>query len=225
MSVIDGKHDDVPEAERPQVIQALAKYHILKDIDYLSTVSGGGYIGSCLSSVLNDPNTGPTPEQFPFSHQAGIEESVAVKHLRNSSNYLAPGGLLHKLRIPFLLLRGILINFCIALPMIMLAVVFTDIAYKFGQNRGSLYQVLLVVAMAGFLALVITSPFISRFFQNTFSWPQRNRYELLLSGSLLVSLLLMSLVPIIFLVVDGAIAYSWEEVQEWFVDENPFDLA
>ena len=34
------------------VIQALAKNGLLKAVDYLSTVSGGGFIGSCLSSVL-----------------------------------------------------------------------------------------------------------------------------------------------------------------------------
>ncbi len=33
------------------VIQALAKHGLLKHVDYLSTVSGGGFIGSC----LNDP--------------------------------------------------------------------------------------------------------------------------------------------------------------------------
>ncbi len=35
------------------VIQALVKYGVLKSVDYLSTVSGGGFIGTCLSSVLN----------------------------------------------------------------------------------------------------------------------------------------------------------------------------
>jgi hypothetical protein len=37
------------------VLEATANAGLLKRADYLSTVSGGGYIGSCLSSVLNDP--------------------------------------------------------------------------------------------------------------------------------------------------------------------------
>ena len=41
------------------VIQALAKHGLLKTVDYLSTVSGGGFIGSCLSSLLNDKEVGP----------------------------------------------------------------------------------------------------------------------------------------------------------------------
>src|SRR5579864_5431936 len=34
------------------VLQALHKSHILKKVDYLSTVSGGGYIGSSLSAGM-----------------------------------------------------------------------------------------------------------------------------------------------------------------------------
>ena len=38
------------------VVQVLAKYGILRDVDYLSTVSGGGYLGSFLSSRLHWSN-------------------------------------------------------------------------------------------------------------------------------------------------------------------------
>ena len=64
------------------VIQALAKNGILKNVDYLSTVSGGGYIGSCLSSLLNGTGQNTTPisiewnKRFPFYHDAGEEEAV-----------------------------------------------------------------------------------------------------------------------------------------------------
>jgi hypothetical protein len=34
------------------LLQSLAKNKVLQYCDYLSTVSGGGYIGSCLSSLL-----------------------------------------------------------------------------------------------------------------------------------------------------------------------------
>ncbi len=34
-------------------MQALYRYHILQRVDYLSTVSGGGYIGSCLTALMN----------------------------------------------------------------------------------------------------------------------------------------------------------------------------
>ena len=34
------------------VLQGLAKKKLLKYVDYMCTVSGGGYIGSCLSSIM-----------------------------------------------------------------------------------------------------------------------------------------------------------------------------
>ncbi len=34
-------------------MQALYRYNILQRVDYLSTVSGGGYIGSCLTALMN----------------------------------------------------------------------------------------------------------------------------------------------------------------------------
>lgn len=39
------------------LIQALYKAGTLKEIDYLSTVSGGGYVGACLSSIALKPET------------------------------------------------------------------------------------------------------------------------------------------------------------------------
>src|SRR5947207_2047632 len=73
------------------VLQGLAKEQLLDKFDYLSTVSGGGYIGSWLTAwkhrkeglpnIINDlkpsaskPQTGPDP----------------VQHLREYNNYLSP---------------------------------------------------------------------------------------------------------------------------------------
>lgn len=111
------------------VVQMLAQNGLLKYVDYLSTVSGGGYTGSCLSSLLNNPQAGPEGDAFPFRHQPSIEEPDAFRYLRNNSNYLAPGGSLDALRIPALLLRGILINLLLFLPFILLAVFLTDLVY------------------------------------------------------------------------------------------------
>lgn len=104
------------------IIQVLAEHGVLKAVDYLSTVSGGGYIGSCLSSILNDDRS-DTDEQFPLKHKKGEEEPPAFRHLRNSGNYLIPtGGLVETLRIPGILFRGILLNFLAIWPYLMLAI-------------------------------------------------------------------------------------------------------
>jgi hypothetical protein len=49
------------------VLQALSKMQILPLVDYLSTVSGGGYIGACLSSLLSltEQDVTRSPDQPP----------------------------------------------------------------------------------------------------------------------------------------------------------------
>ena len=54
------------------VLEAAANAGLLERADYLSTVSGGGYFGSCLSSVLNDSEKEPQGKSFPFHHQLGV---------------------------------------------------------------------------------------------------------------------------------------------------------
>lgn len=94
------------------VIQALAKHDTFKHVDYLSTVSGGGYIGAAISALLNSKTSGPSPTQDPFCETREGTESPAWRRLRNNQNYLVSGGWLGKLEGPVVLLRGIVVNFC-----------------------------------------------------------------------------------------------------------------
>jgi hypothetical protein len=109
------------------VLQGLEHSDVLSKIDYMSTVSGGGYIGASLSvsaAASSGPKNGNIP--FPFHHSVGEQESAPFRHLRDHSRYLAPGGgLLVALRLPALFLRGLLINFLIITPMILTAVLVT----------------------------------------------------------------------------------------------------
>jgi hypothetical protein len=52
------------------VLQALSRMGILRLVDYLSTVSGGGYIGGCLASILSVKQTDlrPTEDQRSFDY-------------------------------------------------------------------------------------------------------------------------------------------------------------
>lgn len=76
------------------VLQALARRGVLRCCDYLSTVSGGGYIGSCLSSLLDNPEASVDAERFPFRFQRKTrpDEQETVKHLREHGNFLAVKG-------------------------------------------------------------------------------------------------------------------------------------
>ncbi len=206
------------------VIQALEKYGILTSVDYLSTVSGGGFIGTCLSSVLNSGHD-LQAEKSPFRHQVGVEESETLRHLRNSSRYLAPGGFVDKFRLPTMLLRGIIINFCVLLTFMMIVVVpLTEIIFELKHYLVSFYNnIIFLTAWGLFLFLTITYPFIFRTFLKRLTWPRRDTYEKLLTVALLIPLILVILAAISPL-VSLAIGYSWNEVQDWLLSRAPLHL-
>jgi hypothetical protein len=82
-------------------LQALSACGFLKRIDYLSTVSGGSYIGSFLGALFVPPKKrgrglikgmGPVPKfdpEAPLQSDFGIE---AVRRLREAGRYLTPTG-------------------------------------------------------------------------------------------------------------------------------------
>src|SRR5215510_14152631 len=61
------------------ILQALSRMGILKYVDYLSTVSGGGYIGSCLTSLLSINKVskpGDDPAQFGYTSREQLRFST-----------------------------------------------------------------------------------------------------------------------------------------------------
>jgi hypothetical protein len=95
------------------VLQALAKGGWLREFDYLSTVSGGGYSGASLSYLLHLSRTdsqGQVPkfdvshEHFPYlsfpmvgTHGTGVggedmKKGALLRRLRQNAKYLTPGG-------------------------------------------------------------------------------------------------------------------------------------
>jgi hypothetical protein len=85
------------------VMQALVNGGILKKMDYLSTASGGGYLGSALTWFLkrglaDGSQAGTDPENFPFG-KAGIgarnnqqkNRNAILDFLRQHGDYLIPG--------------------------------------------------------------------------------------------------------------------------------------
>jgi len=181
------------------VAQALARHGILKYADYLSTVSGGGFIGATLSSLFNSAHTGPDNSEFPLRHDRGVEEPQAFRHLRNNSKYLAPAGLLDYLRIPALMLRGVLINFIVFLPYIVLLIFLTNLVYgepiRAAAAGVSMYHWTHFYRLSGIVVLVFflwifLFPLIQwsmrKFFPQKYS--ARNRYELSFGVALLAVL-------------------------------------
>jgi hypothetical protein len=75
------------------ILQGLARCGLLDRFHYLSTVSGGGYIGSWLSAwIKNDPQgiDGVVEELRRRPDSTLNPEPQSIRHLREYSNYLAP---------------------------------------------------------------------------------------------------------------------------------------
>lgn len=99
-------------------LQALHVAGLIKYIDYLSTVSGGGYIGTSMSagmSNVSDGTTEPLPDQFPFKSQLDNQDPPAVRHIRDYSNYLMPNGVADVIGSIVIYLRGLTANTVIVL--------------------------------------------------------------------------------------------------------------
>src|SRR5262249_50164618 len=67
--------------------QGLDGAGVLKNIDSLSAVWGGGSIGACLSAAMTRSRG-----DFPFTRVLTQDEPYPVQHIRSHSNYLFPQG-------------------------------------------------------------------------------------------------------------------------------------
>lgn len=72
------------------LIQALAKKGLLSRFDYLSTVSGGGYIGAWLTSLRREKGSIEQVQDFLNDQYPQGQEPKELRHLRDYSNYLTP---------------------------------------------------------------------------------------------------------------------------------------
>ena len=114
------------------VLQGLARKGLLKELDYISTVSGGGYIGSWLTSWIarrcKENNSAPDvckdvfyrlsegDETHPYEQS---QEPVEISHLRAYSNYLTPRlGILSAdtWTLAATWLRNVIVNWFVLLP-------------------------------------------------------------------------------------------------------------
>ncbi|KAK5582166.1 hypothetical protein RB653_003749 [Dictyostelium firmibasis] len=139
------------------LLQALSKHKLFKKIDYLSTVSGGGFIGSCLISLLSEGTYTTEWNNFPFHYGRGLKEGTPLTHLRNSANYLA-NGIFEFLLFPVLILRGIVLNLISIFPFVWALLLFERyVPVQFGEG----YHVSLRIGW-NLLIHIIIFPIISR---------------------------------------------------------------
>ena len=175
------------------VMQALARSGWMKMMDYMSTVSGGGYIGSSLTWFLHN-NPAGTPESrkdgfgvsadnFPFgtgvTHQdkqdlrgKSRRQIAVLRHLLQNLNYLFPGRGVTVTSFLAVLLRGILFNSIAYIPLglvlfvLLAAVVSVYYAVPLGaENLVKLTNASLTVAI-GMIIFSLAYGFITYFFGN-----------------------------------------------------------
>lgn len=99
-------------------LQALNARDVIEKVDYLSTVSGGGYTGASLSATMT--KTGGT---FVYGGGKTVEEigdTASVGQIRNYSNYLFPFGPGDVLTAFAIVVRGLMANFAQVLAVLLL---------------------------------------------------------------------------------------------------------
>ena len=136
------------------VMQVLAERRLLKDVDFLSTVSGGGYTGSFLTARLGAGSAqqdvagpyGPDPEP--------------IRYLRHHAKYLAAVDLKEGWRIATATFAGMLLNWSAPVLLIVLAALAAQLVFTVFPNAGlwpialSVSAVLTLICLVAFGALL-----------------------------------------------------------------------
>jgi len=139
------------------LLQALQRCQILKDVDYLSTVSGGGYIGSSLTWFMSKDG------KFPFgttridnNHESGNR----VSWIRDHGSYLTPGDGLSFWSFFASLLSAMFKN--IAIISLFFISTFSILAIQFTSVTGIIIGLFILIALIFFTLKIL--PF--NIFQN-----------------------------------------------------------
>ena len=107
------------------LLQGMARHDLIGEFDYLSTVSGGGYIGSWLTAWIHrHPKglKGVTRELANNEPASKIDpDSAPIRHLRSYSNFITPQvGLLSADTWTFvgIYLRNLFLNWLVFIPLL-----------------------------------------------------------------------------------------------------------
>ena len=150
------------------VLQGLARCGLLEQFDYMSTVSGGGFIGSWLTAWIHrteekQPGRGLRSVIDELNQQAPPlhPEPKPVYNLRVYSNYLTPRkGLVSAdtWTLIAIYFRNLLLNWFVFLPVIMAALMLPRIWLAFVKSSYLSHEACLIV---GFIGGVISLSYIS----------------------------------------------------------------
>ncbi|WP_460552571.1 hypothetical protein [Comamonas piscis] len=147
------------------VVQVLTERGLLKDIDFLSTVSGGGYTGSFITSRVGG-GEGLSSMGNPYG-----PDTEAIQHLRQNAKYLAAKNFWQQWEMAAGVIAGLLLN--LTGPLATICATALLILLTSGENWlivGA--KITGAAAICSTLAYAITLKFtpLARFFKTFFSW-------------------------------------------------------
>lgn len=158
-------------------IQGLQRFNLFQNMDYLSTVSGGGYVGASFTSAFScAPKESHEANSLKmnllkdnadmeygslFRHRLGEEESIFFRYLRNNADYLSRKGLMDLLVGASSLVRGALINISTMLALIVVFAfsyaVLVDSVNFFRNGEDNLLKIYLDKYLSIYFALIFAA--------------------------------------------------------------------
>lgn len=166
------------------LLQAMQRHNVLLQVDYLSTVSGGGYIGSSYTWLAAQSGG-----EFPFGTRRddNVKSGGRIQDwIRLHASYLTPGGGLDGFALLAAVLRGIFVNLVVIVPFFLLfmwALLQFELFDPILQGTAILGGLLLI----GWLTRALYS---GQVFNNAYAW----RRKLDCTASILLRLILTGLV-------------------------------
>ena len=134
------------------VVSVLAQRGVLRQVDYLSTVSGGGYLGAFVTSLLGQERNAPNEDQV-FGKPTE-PETTYLRVLRNHSRYLIEGGIDTIFTFAGIMLYGILASVLMVVPFVCLFAFAIDALQSHREAVGSvLPYAWAIVGLGGFVLI------------------------------------------------------------------------
>ena len=115
------------------ITQVLAERRLLKDVDFLSTVSGGGYTGSFLTTRLGKADAADSGREYERVAQPHGPDAAAFQYLRRRAKYMAGINLAQSWSMVTATLAGLILNWTVPLLVIALAALFAMYALPNAQ--------------------------------------------------------------------------------------------
>ena len=207
------------------VIQSLAKHNKLEQFEYLSTVSGGGYLGGALSWLWSGQwkqgaecqrEFGAAANNFPFGvdtrhsnddAEMDKDQALLMRHLRQNGCYLNPGEGVTGLSLLGVIIRGMVMGF---ITLIVLASLIFSLLHLSIESLPAMFNdvtpiVICITALAAYIISLLVSSLVSLLFasdncaESAYKW--RRGWEVYISTFMEIIIVIV-IVSVVFMLND-----------------------